>query len=34
MASVFDEPDKTYLILVNQHNQHLLWPEPLSIPNG
>lgn len=34
MASVFDEQDKTYLILVNELNQHSIWPDALPIPDG
>ena len=34
MASVFDEQDKTYLILVNELDQHSIWPDSLPIPDG
>ena len=30
----FDDPDGTFLVLVNDEDQHSLWPQHLPIPEG
>jgi MbtH protein len=30
----FDDPDGTFLVLVNEEEQHSLWPSHLSVPGG
>jgi len=30
----FDDPDGTFLVLVNHEEQHSLWPARLSVPDG
>ena len=30
----FDDPDGTFLVLVNDEEQHSLWPEALAVPAG
>jgi MbtH protein len=30
----FDNPDGTFLVLVNDENQHSLWPEFAEVPAG
>lgn len=30
----FEDPDGTYLVLVNDEGQHSLWPTFLDIPDG
>lgn len=34
MSSPFDNPDGTYLVLVNDENQHSLWPAFAEVPAG
>ncbi|MGK4585532.1 MbtH family protein [Kitasatospora sp. HPMI-4] len=34
MANPFEDPDTTYLVLVNHENQHSLWPAFAEIPAG
>lgn len=34
MTGLFDDPNGTYLVLVNAENQHSLWPESVAIPAG
>ncbi|MEU2873283.1 MbtH family protein [Streptomyces olivoreticuli] len=34
MTNPFENPDGTYLVLVNEHNQHSLWPSHLAPPMG
>jgi MbtH protein len=34
MTNPFDDPDGTYLVLVNAEGQHSLWPEFAAIPDG
>lgn len=34
MTNPFDDPDATYLVLVNDEGQHSLWPEFLAVPPG
>jgi len=30
----FDDPDGTFLVLVNEENQHSLWPTFAAVPDG
>ncbi|MEV4706160.1 MbtH family protein [Actinoplanes sp. NPDC049316] len=30
----FDDPDGTFLVLVNDEDQHSLWPAALAVPAG
>lgn len=30
----FDDPDGTFLVLVNDEEQHSLWPSHLAVPPG
>ena len=30
----FDDPDGTFLVLVNDEEQHSLWPARISVPAG
>lgn len=30
----FDDPDATFLVLVNQEEQHSLWPAHIAVPDG
>ncbi|GAA0495210.1 MbtH family protein [Streptomyces olivaceiscleroticus] len=32
--NVFDDPDGTFSVLVNDEEQHSLWPAKLSVPAG
>ncbi|WP_410673605.1 MbtH family protein [Amycolatopsis sp. cmx-4-68] len=34
MTNPFEDPDGTYLVLVNAENQHSLWPEFVEVPAG
>ncbi|RSD07987.1 MbtH family protein [Amycolatopsis eburnea] len=34
MTNPFEDPDGTYLVLVNAENQHSLWPESADVPAG
>jgi MbtH protein len=34
MASPFDDENSTYLVLVNDENQHSLWLSRLDVPAG
>ncbi|WP_290057433.1 MbtH family protein [Amycolatopsis solani] len=34
MTNPFEDPDGTYLVLVNAENQHSLWPERADVPAG
>ncbi|MET9182088.1 MbtH family protein [Kitasatospora aureofaciens] len=34
MANPFEDADGTYLVLVNQENQHSLWPAFIDVPAG
>ncbi|MEV6507830.1 MbtH family protein [Streptomyces sp. NPDC051642] len=34
MANPFDDPDATYLVLVNDEGQHSLWPSFVEVPEG
>lgn len=30
----FEDPDGTYLVLVNDEGQHSLWPAAIAVPSG
>jgi MbtH protein len=34
MANPFEDPDAQYLVLVNDENQHSLWPVFAAVPDG
>jgi MbtH protein len=34
MSNPFDDPNGTFLVLVNAENQHSLWPDFAEIPTG
>ncbi|ETK36709.1 MbtH family protein [Microbispora sp. ATCC PTA-5024] len=34
MSNPFDDPDGTFLVLVNEENQHSLWPAFADVPSG
>lgn len=34
MTNPFDDPDGTFLVLVNDEDQHSLWPEFAEVPDG
>jgi MbtH protein len=34
MTNPFDDPDGTFLVLVNEENQHSLWPSFADVPAG
>lgn len=34
MANPFDDPDGTFLVLVNHEDQHSLWPAWADVPAG
>lgn len=34
MANPFDDPEGTFLVLVNDENQHSLWPAFAEVPKG
>ncbi|RKS73712.1 MbtH protein [Actinomadura pelletieri DSM 43383] len=34
MTNPFDDPDGTFLVLVNDEGQHSLWPEFADVPAG
>ncbi|MFA1551822.1 MbtH family protein [Actinomadura chokoriensis] len=34
MANPFEDPDGTYLVLVNDEGQHSLWPSFAEVPAG
>jgi len=34
MANPFEDADGTYLVLVNEENQHSLWPAFAEVPAG
>ncbi|MFB7506482.1 MbtH family protein [Streptomyces broussonetiae] len=34
MTNPFDDQDGTFLVLVNQENQHSLWPQFADVPEG
>ncbi|MFI7243722.1 MbtH family protein [Streptomyces qinglanensis] len=34
MTNPFEDPDGTYVVLVNDEGQHSLWPEFIDVPSG
>lgn len=34
MSNPFDDPDATFLVLVNDEGQHSLWPAFAAVPTG
>lgn len=34
MSNPFDDPDGSFLVLVNDEGQHSLWPEFAAVPDG
>ncbi|MCE7002488.1 MbtH family protein [Kibdelosporangium philippinense] len=34
MTNPFDDPDGTFLVLVNDEGQHSLWPSFAGVPDG
>lgn len=34
MTNPFDDPDGRFLVVVNDEEQHSLWPAPLPVPAG
>ena len=34
MTNPFEDPDGTYVVLVNDENQHSLWPSFVDVPEG
>jgi MbtH protein len=34
MTNPFDDPDGTFLVLVNDEDQHSLWPSFAPVPDG
>jgi MbtH protein len=34
MANPFENPEGSYLVLVNDEGQHSLWPEFAAVPSG
>lgn len=34
MANPFEDDNATYLVLVNDENQHSLWPADIDVPEG
>lgn len=34
MTNPFDDPDGSFLVLVNDEDQHSLWPESVAVPAG
>jgi uncharacterized protein YbdZ (MbtH family) len=34
MPNPFDDPDGTFLVLVNDRQQHSLWPATIAVPDG
>jgi uncharacterized protein YbdZ (MbtH family) len=34
MTNPFDDEDSSYLVLVNQHGRHCLWPASADVPPG
>jgi MbtH protein len=34
MTNPFENPDGVYLVLVNDENQHSLWPQFVAVPAG
>lgn len=34
MTHPLDDPDGTFLVLVNDEGQHSLWPQQIGVPEG
>jgi len=34
MANPFEDPEGTYLVLMNEEEQYSLWPAPIKVPGG
>jgi len=34
LTNPFDDPDGTFLVLINDEGQHSLWPEFAAVPDG
>jgi MbtH protein len=34
MTHPLDDPDGTFLVLVNDEDQHSLWPQKIDVPEG
>jgi MbtH protein len=34
MPNPFDDPDGTFLVLINDLGQHSLWPAKITVPDG
>jgi MbtH protein len=34
MTNPFEDPDGTYLVLINDESQHSLWPAFIEVPAG
>lgn len=34
MTNPFEDPDGTYLVLINREGQHSLWPAFVDVPEG
>ncbi|MEV6133404.1 MbtH family protein [Streptomyces violaceusniger] len=34
MTNPFEDEEASYLVLVNDENQHSLWPAALAVPDG
>ena len=34
MNSPFDDPDGSFLVLINHEHQHSLWPAAIDVPAG
>jgi MbtH protein len=34
VTNPFDDPDGTFVVLVNDEDQHSLWPVHISVPEG
>ena len=34
MTNIFDDENVTFLVLINEEEQHSLWPEPIQVPAG
>jgi MbtH protein len=34
MSNPFEDEDGVYLVLVNDENQHSLWPAAIDVPDG
>lgn len=34
LTNPFDDPDQSFLVLVNDEDQHSLWPVAIDVPGG